>query len=95
MIDHDAAEKAMSAFKRRTVSDPPDYTALYNALEAYEAARPKPVTITGLPETLPDGRKIVGWSMVTRELINPARSLMKQPDAPELKCRLLPITEPV
>lgn len=31
------------------------------ALEAYEAARPKSTHITGLPETLPDGRRIVGW----------------------------------
>ena len=30
-------------------------------LEAYEAARPKLPTITGLPETLPDGTRIVGW----------------------------------
>ena len=30
-------------------------------LEAYEAARPKLPTITGLPEARPDGRRIVGW----------------------------------
>lgn len=33
---------------------------LAEQLAKYEA-RTKPVTITGLPETLPDGRKIVGW----------------------------------
>ena len=32
------------------------------ALEAYEAARPKLPTITGLPEALPDGTRIVAWA---------------------------------
>lgn len=39
----------------------PTQAAFLAGIRAYEAARPKPVTITGLPETLPDGRKIVGW----------------------------------
>ena len=35
--------------------------ALAEAIAAYEKARPKLPTITGLPETLPDGTRIVGW----------------------------------
>lgn len=62
MIDQSAAEKAMTAYseKARRFRMP---AALHAALEAYEASRPKPVTITGLPDKLPDGTRIVGWRL--------------------------------
>lgn len=39
----------------------PTREAFMKGLAAYEAARPKLPTITGLPSTLPDGTRIVGW----------------------------------
>lgn len=38
-----------------------DDECLAAAIKAYEAARPKLPTITGLPAALPDGTRIVGW----------------------------------
>lgn len=37
--------------------------ALAEAIAAWEASRPKPVTITGLPDKLRDGKPIVGWKV--------------------------------
>lgn len=61
MIDQGAAEKAMIVYSEKASCDVPDYIAMHAALQAYEAARPKLPTITGLPQTLPDGTPIVGW----------------------------------
>jgi len=62
MIDQTAAEKAMIVYSERARCDVPDYVAMHAALQAYEAARPKLPTITGLPDKLPDGTPIVGWA---------------------------------
>lgn len=60
MIDKNAAEKAMIVYSEKARCDVPDYVAMQAALEAYEAARPKLPTITGLPEMV-DGKRIVEW----------------------------------